>query len=133
MDKYRGTDVPPHRFLASEVMQYVANPQIALAPGAITADWASVVENLLATSGNTSYEELTCIGLDPNQDRLNGVIHVKLPNGYSGGLCSSGSLEYVAFYIDYGSGWTYAGTTTVNVHDITAMPAGGLHYAVFLP
>ena len=133
MEQYKGTDVPPHRFLAAEVMKFAATPQISLASTTLNVEWASVVGALLATNGDTTYEELTCIGLDPNQDRLNGVINVKLPSGFSGGLCSNGSLEYVAFYIDYGAGWTYAGTTSVSVHDIAAMPAGGLNYAVFLP
>jgi hypothetical protein len=131
--EYKGKEVPPHRFLASEVMKYVAKPQVAFSPALLDANWTSIVDALLATNGDTTYEELTCIGLDPNRNQLNGVIHVKLPSGFSGPLCSTGSLEYVAFWIDYGSGWTYAGTTSVSVHDIKTMPAGGLNYAVFLP
>lgn len=133
VEQYKGSRVPPHRFLAPEVMKFTANPQISLASTTLNVDWAGIIASLAATNSDTTYEELTCIGLDPNQNRLNGVIHVKLPSGFSGGLCSAGSMEYVAFYIDYGSGWTYAGTTTVSVHDINPLPAGGLNYAIFLP
>ena len=131
--QYKGKDVPPHRFLASEVMKYAAKPQLTFAPGLLDTNWASIIEALLATNGDTTYEALTCIGLDPNLDRLNGVINVKLPSGFSGPLCSKGSQEYVAFWIDYGAGWTYAGTTSVNVHDLSTLAAGGVNYAVFLP
>jgi hypothetical protein len=39
----------------------------------------------------------------------------------------------VAFWVDWGSGWEYAGTTSVVVHDYSSIPAGGLEYNVFLP
>ena len=42
------------------------------------------------------------------------------------------STEYVAFWMDWGSGLEYVGTASVRVHDVT-VPAGGLRYAVFLP
>lgn len=131
---YRGKGVPEHRFLAAQVSQWMAKPELTSTFITAGFDWSKIVADLLATSGNTTYEELTCIGLDTVRNLLVGVVHVKLPNGYSGGLCSAGSQEYVAFWIDYGSGYTYAGTTSVNVHDIVAIPLpGGLFYAVFLP
>lgn len=131
---YRGKGVPEHRFLAAEVQKWVAKPEVFATFSALKVDWAKIIEQLLATDGDTRFEELTCAGLNPDQDRLIGVINVKLPNGYSGGLCSAGSQEYVAFWVDYGSGWTYAGTTSVNVHDLAGIPqSGGLNYAVFLP
>src|SRR4029453_5788471 len=55
-----------------------------------------------------------------------------LPNGFSGPLCSSGSQEYVAFWIDYGTGWTYAGTTSVNLPHPRTPAVGGVNYSVFL-
>lgn len=68
--------------------------------------------------GNTKYEELTCIGFNPILNQLEATVPVKLPIGYSGGLCQSGSTEYVRFFIDYGGGWEDAGMVSVNVHDI---------------
>ena len=43
----------------------------------------------LASLGDTNFEELTCLGLNPNptEEALIGTLTVKLPNGYSGGLC----------------------------------------------
>jgi hypothetical protein len=61
------------------------------------------------------------------------VINVKLNSGYSGGPCTAGSQEYVAFWVDWGTGWEYAGTTSVTVHDFASLPAEGLQYSVFLP
>lgn len=94
---------------------------------------ADVVGSLVNTDGNTSYEELKCIGLNTNNDNLEATIKVKKPYGYLGGLCKPGSREYVAFWMNFGGGWTYVGTTSVKVHDISSIPAEGLDYAVTLP
>ena len=69
----------------------------------------------LVTDGNTDFEELRCVGLRPGLDLLEGVLTVKKSSGYSGGLCTTGSTEYVAFWIDFGTGggFTYMGTATV--------------------
>lgn len=81
---------------------------------------------------NTDFEELHCVGLDRDLSQLHGIVQIKRASGYSGGLCSSGSQEYIAFYLDFGSGWEYQGTTSVTVHDV-AVPAGGLWYQASLP
>ena len=89
--------------------------------------------------GNTQYEQLTCIGLDPERNLLEATIAVKLPYGYSGGLCQAGSQEFVRFYLDYGSGWQDAGMVATNVHDIpnlvdcSKQGTKPLTYAVTLP
>jgi hypothetical protein len=132
VDQYQGKAVPAHRFLSPHLHQWVANSEI-LPSITLNIDWAKVIEAWLATQQAVQFEELKCIGLDPNSDQLLGVIDLKLSSGYSGGLCTAGSLEYVAFWIDYGAGWSYAGTTSVNVHDITNIPPDGLQYAVNLP
>lgn len=95
-------------------------------------DLGKIIATLLKTDGNTSYEELGCIGYDPVEDALVGVLTVKKPSGYSGGPCTSGSVEYVAFWVDWGGGWSYSGTAGVVVHDET-VPDGGLRFAVYLP
>lgn len=88
---------------------------------------------LLKPKFNTSYEEIKCVGLDRELSILHGSVVVKKKGGYSGDLCSSGSQEYVAFYLDFGSGWNYMGTSSVNVHDISAKIANELWYTVMLP
>jgi hypothetical protein len=87
---------------------------------------------IFAPDFNTTYEELRCVGLDRDQNLLHGIVQVKLPNGYSGGLCTQGSREYIAFYLDFGMGWEYQGTTYVDVHDM-GVPRGGLWYQASLP
>jgi len=96
-------------------------------------DLGELVENLLNTEGDTSFEQLNCVGLNPNNDQLIGILNVKKANGYSGGPCSAGSQEFVAFWVDWGGGWAYAGTSSVTVHDYNLIPDGGLDYSVFLP
>ena len=69
---------------------------------------------------DTSFEQLTCVGFNPQTDFLEATIAVKLATGYGGDLCGSGSTEFVRFFIDYGTGWEDAGLTAVTVHDIPA-------------
>jgi len=141
---YQGKNVPGHRFLFSELKKAIsqAPSQTALSPAAAATtfgiaglDLASLVEGLLNTGGDTTYEELDCVGLNPNIDQLVGIVNVKLDSGYSGGPCSSGSQEYVAFWVNWndGLGWTYIGTNSVTVHDYSAIPPGGLQYSVSQP
>ena len=157
---YAKADVPPHRYLLETVEAQLASPGFvgsgaaaAAASGPagnlepllsgklagkglfdlIDVDIGKLIGGLLDTFGNTTYEELDCVGLNRTTDALEAALTVKLSSGYSGDLCTSGSQEYVAFWVDWGSGWEYAGTTSVNVHDITKVPSGGLHYAVVLP
>ena len=87
---------------------------------------------LFKTDGDTSFEELGCIGYDPAEDAVVGVFTVKRPSGYSGGPCTAGSTEHVAFWVDWGSGWEHVGTTATTVHD-EDVPDGGLHYSVYHP
>ncbi len=82
---------------------------------------------------NTTYEELKCIGLNRRYDELHADIQIKKASGYSGNLCSNGSKEYVAFYMDFGSGWEFKGTSSVTVFDINQIPKEGLWYNAFLP
>ena len=96
-------------------------------------DVSSVVNAWLNTNGNTEYEQLYCIGLDPDTGQLTGVLTVKQGIGYSGGPCTAGSKEYISFWIDYGSGLQYEGTTSVTVHDFGWLPPAGLEYSVSLP
>jgi hypothetical protein len=85
---------------------------------------------------NTSYEELTCIGLWPERNLLGASIIVKLPFGFLGDTCTSGSFEYVRFFIDWNGDGDFvdfnedAGVASVNVHDIPQVREHRLCYAV---
>ena len=135
--------VPAHRFAFKELAAFTSGntqlsaealtsvlPGIQLDPGIIDILFPK-------TDGDVSYEELTCIGLDPNTpDTLVGIVHVKKPSGYSGGPCTTGSREYVTFWADFdsnGSFETCLGTAEVRVYDLASFPAEGVHYAVRLP
>ena len=89
------------------------------------------------TDGNTSYEELKCIGLDSNNpNTLVGIIQVKKNAGYSGGPCTTGSEEFITFWADFddnGSFETCLGTASVQVYDVSNIPNEGVYYAVRLP
>lgn len=86
--------------------------------------------------GDTSYERLECIGYDPTDDSLVGVLRVRRPSGYAGGLCTDGSREYVTFWADLEDSGTFGtclGTTEVRVYDIAReFPHDGLEFAVHL-
>lgn len=142
---YQKTDVQPHRYLYTQIEKMMSGAT-SVAPQSIAADpalqqaqlaeidWPLVIGALLETDGDTRYEELDCVGLDTRLSSLVAVLTIKRPTGFSGNLCQAGSTEYVAFWVDWGGGsWDYVGTSSVNVHDISSIPADGLKYSVFLP
>ena len=101
---------------------------------AVGLDLSKAVAALANTEANTNYEELECVGLDYNLERLVGTFRVKLPYGFGGNLCGPGSTEYVAFWADWDDDckWTYVGTAKVNLHDLP-VPKEGLCYCATLP
>jgi hypothetical protein len=141
---YKGKDVEPHRFALKEVLNLIdksstsgllTNANFAKALPGLGID-LSTIGSFFPQDGNTTYEELECVGLSPDENLLVGTIRVKLPNGYSGGPCTAGSKEFVTFWADTdnnGSFETCLGTTSVTVYDSDPLPEGGLEYAVFLP
>lgn len=46
------------------------------------------------------YEEIDCIGYNPEERMMEAVIKIKRPYGYGGGCKSHGSAEYVQFCFD---------------------------------
>lgn len=71
---------------------------------------------------DTSYEQLTCVGYNPDTQLMEATFSIKRSAGYSGNLCTHGSFEHVRFYLDFhdGAGFIDQGTVAVNVHDIPA-------------
>jgi hypothetical protein len=139
-DLYKDTEVPQSRYLLSQVTELLADPAALSAaahqPGPVLGghvDLGPIIGVIIDPQGNEFYEQLGCVGLNTVTDELAATIDVKQSSGYSGGLCTRGSQEYVAFWVNWGSGFEYTGTTSVNVHDISPMPAGGLQYSVGLP
>lgn len=144
---YLQNQVPIHRIAFGEAQQLLtsksltatqvkASPLISL--GLTEAEIADLVGKLQIvpekTDGDISFEELTCVGLKPEKDMLEAVFTVKKKFGYSGSLCTEGSTEYVAFWIDFneGGGFTYIGTAALEVHDLQDVGAGGVQYAVYV-
>jgi hypothetical protein len=139
--KTEGHAVPPHRFGYSAIQNAVQHGnqetflQLDEQWKALDIDLAKAVAALEQTQANVSYEELTCLGLEYNLDRLVATFKIKRATGYSGDLCTPGSTEYVAFWADWNNTceWTYLNTLQVNVHDIPSIPADGLFYSAVLP
>jgi len=140
MKKEKGTDeMTALRHVFPAVAKLAADPTDVAAWQALSSplkafdiDIAKFTDFLIAPNFNTTYEELHCVGLDRGATTLHGIVEIKRRSGYSGGLCSNGSREYIAFYLDFGSGWEYQGTTFVEVHDVD-VPKGGLWYQAALP
>ena len=143
-EKYKGK-VEPHRFGLATVQKMLAQPGqienlIAAGPTGIFADLdldiSDLIGKLQPKDGNTSYEELECVGLDNERDELVGIIRIKRPAGYSGDPCSSGSTEYITFWGDFNNNGTFEkclGTAQVHVYDISSIPDEGLEYSLQLP
>ncbi|HEX5026195.1 MAG TPA: hypothetical protein VFV68_13025 [Agriterribacter sp.] len=91
-------------------------------------DLKAILAFLKLKKFNVGYEEVKCVGLNRNFNLINASLQIKRPTGYSGGLCTTGSTEYLAYYMDFGAGWVYMGTSSVNVHDIPTIPKEGLWY-----
>ncbi len=139
-EQYAETKVPAHRFLHKSLQKAVLNPAKLTTMSTyftgLGIDLSEVIGALQKTNGNTDYEQLDCIGLDEgtgSPDALVGTLEIKRPTGYLGNPCSTGSKEYVAFWIDWGKGWHWVGTPSVTVYDIASIPKEGLSYAVYLP
>ena len=92
---------------------------------------------VLPISGNTYYEELACVGYQPQQQRLEGVVYIYQPSGYGTDVCGPGSTEYVRFYLSYDNGatWQDQGMTSFRAYNIPQGTEGTkrLEYAVSLP
>jgi hypothetical protein len=140
-EKANAPAVEPHRFGFTRLQTLVASGDQEMISGAL-AEWkatgidlAGALTALDQTKADVSYEELTCLGLEYNLDRLVATFRIKKPTGYSGNMCSSGSQEYVAFWADWDDTceWTYLNTVAVNVHDIATIPPDGLSYSAILP
>ena len=139
LKKEYGKEIEEARFsykLISEMIKKPAQPVLSesvLTLKAANVNIAKAIEFLKIAKFNTSYEEVKCVGLNRDLNFLHAGILVKRPNGYSGNLCQKGSREYVAFYMHFGGGWEYMGTSSVGVHDIPQIPKDGLWYSVALP
>lgn len=135
---YAGTTVQPHRYLAPALIAALHSPAIALDPAKWFADLedvdlSSVVGAWLRTNGDTSFEQLKSVGLDPQASQLTAVLTIKQSLGYLGGPLTAGSHEFVAFWVDWGSGFEYEGTASTVVHDSNNLPVAGLDCRVSLP
>ena len=148
---YKDKGVEPHRYALPAVQKLLAQPNFgatlaALPAKGLFADLGLKADDVLGPllnppqlatpDGSTFYEKLECIGFNPVTSELVGVLRILRPNGYSGGLCTQGSREYVTFWADMdgnGSYETCLGTASVQVFDVAKIPDGGLEYSVYLP
>jgi hypothetical protein len=139
---YAQKSVPGSRFGFVQALKLQNGPVLsalpAVQPSAANnlltagADLAAILAAIESQSGNTTYEEMTCAGYNPETRELAAVIEIKLNEGYSGGLCTAGSTEYVSFFASIGGSWQALGTASVNVHDLAAVsPGNPITYAVF--
>ncbi len=96
-------------------------------------DVSKLLSIIMDMDYDTTYEDIQCVSLNRDMNKLHAAVHIKRSSGYLGDLCTTGSSEYVAFYMDFGSGWEYMGTSSVEVHDIpTIVTPDGLWYDVSL-
>jgi hypothetical protein len=142
---YAKTKVPAHRYgfadatkLAAKPLENVVSAASALKGLKITsnslgigAELAGILDEIEELNGDTTYEQLTCAGYNPQTRTLEAVISIKLNSGYSGSLCTAGSYEYVSFFGFFGGVWNALGSAQVNVHDLAAItPGNPVNYAV---
>lgn len=137
---YADSDVPQHRYLYPGLQKLLSQPSLLKSSyeavlSELEVDTETVLQKVLTIDGDISYEELKCVGLNPNDDTLVATLTIKRPTGYLGEPCSAGSREYVAFWErdEIEMEWIYLGTASVVVHNFSTIPDEGLQYSVFLP
>jgi len=77
---------------------------------------------ILPKQFDTAYEEITCLGLNPQQDKLEAVINIKQSSGYGSDACGAGSKEYIRFYVQHGANWQDLGHAEVDVFSLGSSP-----------
>ena len=139
---YADKGVPQHRYLYPQIATALAkHPPAGAAIGSELVNLvpqvnlAELIKLIQAQQGNVTFERLDCIGYEAADGMLAGVFTLRLANGYSGGPCTPGSLEHVAFFIDWhdGTGFHFAGATATRVHDGADIPGDGVRYEVRVP
>lgn len=142
---YEGTKVSVDRFGHDEVEKLANLNSFALTAAISETPLQKLVAkkqlDTLITSflspgdGNTTYEELKCVGYRPEDQTVTAVLTIKQGGGYSGALCTNGSTEYVAFYFSPNNdgNFFHLGTAGVQVHDLVTVPAGGVQYSITMP
>ena len=92
-------------------------PLLAIQPG-----W---LNDVLTLAQPTDYEEVTCVGLEPEQATLYAVVQIKREQGYGGDLCTGpGAREYVRFFADWTGDGDFTdpaedlGVASIAVHDV---------------
>lgn len=85
--------------------------------------------------GDTSYEELTCLGLDYSLNSLVATVKIKKPDSYDTDPCHNGGTEYVSFWADWNNtcNYTFLGTLKISVHNFAEISADGLSYTAIMP
>ena len=99
-------------------------------------DLAKSADILVNTKADVTFEELECLGLDYNQEKLVATVRIKKPTGYYGSLCYPGGIEYIAFWADRDNTckWTFLDIGKINVHSFgDEFPTGGICYSIELP
>jgi len=131
-----GKSVPESRIALNSISSlakapFAVNPALlaSILPG---FDLGKIIPIYVAPGSDTQFEALGCVGLDRDLSQLNATVIIKRDLGYNGGLCTAGSQEFVAFYMDFGGGWEYMGTSSVGVHDIPRASQDALVYDVSL-
>jgi hypothetical protein len=141
--KFLRANVEPSRFAFNEVQALTtkaaidigAVDEISAALQKFDLNLDDLVLQVEDTTGNINFEELVDVGLDGNRDKIVATYMVKKASGFSGGLCTAGSLEYVAFWADWNDtcDWEYLDTVKVRAYDFDELPDGGLCYSAALP
>ena len=94
----------------------------------------TALSNAIKAAGITYWEQLGCVGYNPQLSLLEATLTIKRANGYTTDLCQGGSFEHVRFFIDWqdGTGWHDVGVSSVRVHNISDSPPGDQHPLQFL-
>jgi hypothetical protein len=80
----------------------------------------SKIKPVFKLLSDITYEQLTCVGYNPDTADMEATFAIKRSTGYGGNLCTQGTKEFIRFYMDFhdGAGFIDQGAIAINVHDI---------------
>ena len=99
MASNRAISVPSASTPSATASSGIGSPLTRAAQGASTPGLESPLPPQLAIKLNTAYEEIGCVGYEPQLERLEATINIKRQSGYGGDICSAGTPEFVRFYL----------------------------------
>ncbi len=115
--KELGVTIDPAKF---ELPKFRTHLTLAKLDAGSAAKFKAKTSEPSSPTTPTQFEELRGLGYQPQLDRLEAIVALKLPSGYLGNPCEGGSQEHVRFYVDWAADghWSDVGVVSFDTNDL---------------